>query len=117
MMGRRLVTQADLDEFVRLREQGLTCREVAAEAGWSYGAVQDYLSGRRELPSHELHDPKKYQCSYESPTHRPNDERKHLQALYDANGYGFSWWPPSLMERVYRLEVSPPAGRPFWRAA
>lgn len=43
--------------------------------------------------------------------------RKHLQALYDANGCGFSWWPPSLMERVYLLERSPAIGNPFWRRA
>jgi hypothetical protein len=46
-----------------------------------------------------------------------NDHGKHLRALYEANGYGFGWWPPSLMERVYLLEQAPAAGRPFWNAA
>lgn len=47
---------------------------------------------------------------------QPNN-RKHLQSLHDANGYGFTWWPPSLMERVYTLEIAPSRGREFWRAA
>lgn len=52
---------------------------------------------------------------YEAPPFRENDERKHLQALFDANGYGFSWWPPSLMERIYQLERAPARAPAFWR--
>lgn len=88
-MGRKLVTQADLDEFFRLRAEGLTCRQVAAQTGWSYGAVQDYLGGRRELPTHEIHDPTKYLPPYEAPARQPNDDLKHLR-LVVAQG-GFTW--------------------------
>lgn len=52
-------------------------------------------------------------CSGQFPDR--DDHYKHLRALRDANGYGFTWWPPSLMERVYLLEKSPPRAPAFWR--
>ena len=112
----RFITPQDIEHFVKLRKDGLTHREIAERTGWSEDRVSVYLrkAGVVDAPKY---DRAKVLEAYRGAKPQANDEHKHLKDLYEANGYGFSWWPPSLMERVYLLERSPAAGRPFWNAA
>lgn len=90
--------------------------EISKAVGRTVNAVETKLRLIRFAQQHgEVLAPG--QGRFLTPAYRETDERKHLQALYDANGYGFSWWPPSLMDRFNLLERSPPIGRPFWNAA
>jgi hypothetical protein len=45
--GRRLLTEADVDHLRELRAQGATYRDLAAETGYSAGALCNLLRGRR----------------------------------------------------------------------
>lgn len=110
------VTEQEVEELLALRAKGLTKREICEITGRSSRTLDRYLP-RVRASYKATHDPAKYLTMHRTadlPTR--TDNRKHLQDLYEANGYGFSWWPPSLMARVYLLESAPPS-RPFWRAA
>lgn len=86
-MARRLITQADEALFRRLHAKGLTNREIAAKTGFSYGAVQDYTSGRRSVP---LVRPSVVRdAAYQTPPRIETDDAKHLKAVI-AHG-GFTW--------------------------
>jgi len=109
-------SEKEVEILLRMAKAKAAQYAIAVAVGRSVSAVEGKLRTIRETEEMgPILGPGL--ARYEAPPFHENDERKHLQALYDANGYGFSWWPPSLMERIYLLERSPPAGKPFWRAA
>lgn len=80
--------------------------ETLAARGWKHDQIADHIGMNAEYARKVVNRVNRNEGV--DPT-RPaaGDHRKHLQTLYDANGYGFSWYPPSIMKRVYLLEKAP----------
>lgn len=109
-------TPEEVTTLMEMADRGCGQAEMAQALGRTISSIEGKLRLVRCALEHgPLLGPG--QGRFLAPPFKENDERAHLQALYDANGFGFHWWPPSLMERVYRLETAPPTNRTFWNAA